>query len=1606
MGKKRRASENSSPDSSGSNPPSARPEIASASSGSLRALGTGDDQQDEPGQTMMNQRAQHDDFLPNKKKTTSPRANGRNQEPDADNGKVSDKPEGDGGIERAGSVSGSSADQDTICRQNREMVSVSATTAGAVMKDAPYLGGKDDGRRPNLSAVGDDLMELSLSSRWRTFEHDETLPQRTLEANTTAMMMSLERHVAETEESGWTETPPTWQETAQRVVNRYNDESIAEKTDPNGYYDTISDMNLNPSYAAQPYIVAKYPAVEDIALDIDITASTRDSIKEEQESLNSHRNSSEKSGSGDDDAGDRSKNQDCDESVIDNDDDLSNDYPLYYDDPSVDVPSSAEIPKGNATTSSVREQLHEGAYFEQKGEDEDISARNDVRRMTDASRPDGNGMNSDISDFHAVPAKQSVAAETDKNCNAVPRQNLGEEEGNTTKFEPDTDHSYIEDEGEDEGGLSMRHYIDLGAESDPSESSHQQYYHEDSSDTASVAALLRASSKIQSEPPVIDGTTHYNDYRGADLPGGRREQLLNTLLLGENPNNNEEKRPSLGSGEEDLFGNLAGEGKGKDDRLLTQTNKKESLLRDLLSKPLSKPGAMEPDVTESEAGEEQLAVPDDIDAPGTDGFNNLDLKDWSKDISLGSNTSDVYTEHSIAHDITQNGDNNDFLVKKDRLLSLLAPPSEVSTGGASSNIQSDIDPKENPAGGSLEFLAENHANVNSGSALLAKKDRFLVPLAPPSELSVGGESSVVRSDIGLEDKPAGSTDDVPVNNHADIIIGGSALLAKKDRFLVPLAPPSELSAAGASSDIQSDIDPKENPAGGSLEFLAENHANVNSGSALLAKKDRFLVPLAPPSELSVGGESSAVRSDIGLEDKPAGSTDDVPVNNHADIIIGGSALLAKKDRFLVPLAPPSELSVGGESSVVRSDTGLEDKPVGSSGDMLAGSNASALLAKKDRFLVPLAPPSELSVGGESSVVRSDIGLEDKPAGSTDDVPVNNHADIIIGGSALLAKKDRFLVPLAPPSELSAAGASSDIQSDIDPKENPAGGSLEFLAENHANVNSGSALLAKKDRFLVPLAPPSELSVGGESSAVRSDIGFEDKPAGSTDDVPVNNHADIIIGGSALLAKKDRFLVPLAPPSELSVGGESSVVRSDTGLEDKALGRATHPKHIFDDDYLGIRHRSDDDDDDFESSKSSGNDYIQRPSKLQAEVVQKSIRDDLLEPVQQINDVEEDDNIGNERSESASASIGAAPMHEDDDDDSAFESVSSEDTRSGREQVNSAHNEHITEDDRGRYWHQQRDHVLTHSDDNGTEEGYVAGKNKKKNRSEAYLETIEKDENCSDRHGSESSATDSLAPSKDNPPLSARKEKGGSIDQRYENRYDSNGNSDRKTELSTKAQETERNPRDGDEDNFLSKAQMQSEKEEMVSLTGRSLLSDESEDPNVVFADEEQGLRKRGESHVDVFVSSVYQPDNDDSHFNDGWERDDISGRSGARPALAQNSIAKMSTFFQWKRAGHWSIFFVVVIIVVAITGTMIPTKSGQSSLIVDPSIISSPPSINPNPNDITPTASPTANENEEDIPDPREWAQVGGALQGEGNDDLAGFAVDVSKDGRSAVMGE
>ena len=1266
MGKKRRASENSSPDSSGSNPPSARPEIASASSGSLRALGTGDDQQDEPGQTMMNQRAQHDDFLPNKKKTTSPRANGRNQEPDADNGKVSDKPEGDGGIERAGSVSGSSADQDTICRQNREMVSVSATTAGAVMKDAPYLGGKDDGRRPNLSAVGDDLMELSLSSRWRTFEHDETLPQRTLEANTTAMMMSLERHVAETEESGWTETPPTWQETAQRVVNRYNDESIAEKTDPNGYYDTISDMNLNPSYAAQPYIVAKYPAVEDIALDIDITASTRDSIKEEQESLNSHRNSSEKSGSGDDDAGDRSKNQDCDESVIDNDDDLSNDYPLYYDDPSVDVPSSAEIPKGNATTSSVREQLHEGAYFEQKGEDEDISARNDVRRMTDASRPDGNGMNSDISDFHAVPAKQSVAAETDKNCNAVPRQNLGEEEGNTTKFEPDTDHSYIEDEGEDEGGLSMRHYIDLGAESDPSESSHQQYYHEDSSDTASVAALLRASSKIQSEPPVIDGTTHYNDYRGADLPGGRREQLLNTLLLGENPNNNEEKRPSLGSGEEDLFGNLAGEGKGKDDRLLTQTNKKESLLRDLLSKPLSKPGAMEPDVTESEAGEEQLAVPDDIDAPGTDGFNNLDLKDWSKDISLGSNTSDVYTEHSIAHDITQNGDNNDFLVKKDRLLSLLAPPSEVSTGGASSNIQSDIDPKENPAGGSLEFLAENHANVNSGSALLAKKDRFLVPLAPPSELSVGGESSVVRSDIGLEDKPAGSTDDVPVNNHADIIIGGSALLAKKDRFLVPLA----------------------------------------------------------------------------------------------------------------------------------------------------------------------------------------------------------------------------------------------------------------------------------------------------------------------------------------------------PPSELSVGGESSVVRSDTGLEDKALGRATHPKHIFDDDYLGIRHRSDDDDDDFESSKSSGNDYIQRPSKLQAEVVQKSIRDDLLEPVQQINDVEEDDNIGNERSESASASIGAAPMHEDDDDDSAFESLSSEDTRSGREQVNSAHNEHITEDDRGRYWHQQRDHVLTHSDDNGTEEGYVAGKNKKKNRSEAYLETIEKDENCSDRHGSESSATDSLAPSKDNPPLSARKEKGGSIDQRYENRYDSNGNSDRKTELSTKAQETERNPRDGDEDNFLSKAQMQSEKEEMVSLTGRSLLSDESEDPNVVFADEEQGLRKRGESHVDVFVSSVYQPDNDDSHFNDGWERDDISGRSGARPALAQNSIAKMSTFFQWKRAGHWSIFFVVVIIVVAITGTMIPTKSGQSSLIVDPSIISSPPSINPNPNDITPTASPTANENEEDIPDPREWAQVGGALQGEGNDDLAGFAVDVSKDGRSAVMGE
>ena len=85
---------------------------------------------------------------------------------------------------------------------------------------------------------------------------------------------------------------------------------------------------------------------------------------------------------------------------------------------------------------------------------------------------------------------------------------------------------------------------------------------------------------------------------------------------------------------------------------------------------------------------------------------------------------------------------------------------------------------------------------------------------------------------------------------------------------------------------------------------------------------------------------------------------------------------------------------------------------------------------------------------------------------------------------------------------------------------------------------------------------------------------------------------------------------------------------------------------------------------------------------------------------------------------------------------------------------------------------------------------------------------------------------------------------------------------------------------------------------------------------------------------------------------------------------------------------------------------MIPTKSGQTSLIVDPSITSSPPSINPNPNDITPTASPTANENEEDIPDPREWAEVGGALQGEGNDDLAGFAVDVSKDGRSAVMGE
>ena len=1224
MGKKRRASENSSPDSSGSNPPSARPEIASASSGSLRALGTGDDQQDEPGQTMMNQRAQHDDVLPNKKKTTSPRANGRNQEPDADNGKVSDKPEGVGGIERAGSVSGSSADQDTICRQNREMVSVSATTAGAVMKDAPDLGGKDDGRRPNLSAVGDDLMELSLSSRWRTFEHDETLPQRTLEANTTAMMMSLERHVAETEESGWTETPPTWQETAQRVVNRYNDESIAEKTDPNGYYDTISDMNLNPSHAAQPYIVAKYPAVEDIALDIDITASTRDSIKEEQESLNSHRNSSEKSGSGDDDAGDRSKIQDCDESVIDNDDDLSNDYPLYYDDPSVDVPSSAEIPKGNATTSSVREQLHEGAYFEQKGEDEDISAKNDVRRMTDASRPDGNGMNSDISDFHAVPAKQSVAAETDKNCNAVP------------KFEPDTDHSYIEDEGEDEGGLSMRHYIDLGAESDPSESSHQQYYHEDSSDTASVAALLRASSEIQSEPPVIDGTTHYNDYRGADLPGGRREQLLNTLLLGENPNNNEEKRPSLGSGKEDLFGNLAGEGKGKDDRLLTQTNKKESLLRDLLSKPLSEPGAMEPDVTESEAGEEQLAVPDDIDAPGTDGFNNLDLKDWSKDISLGSNTSDVYTEHSIAHDITQNGDNNDFLVKKDRLLSLLAPPSEVSTGGASSNIQSDIDPKENPAGGSLEFLVENHANVNSGSALLAKKDRFLVPLAPPSELSVGGESSVVRSDIGLEDKALGRAT---------------------------------------------------HPAPGRSEKI--------------------------------------------------------------------------------------------------------------------------------------------------------VGVEEQT-----------------------------------------------------------------------------------------------------KSATAMSSPWHDK------------------------------------------------------------------KHISDDDYLGIRHRSDDDDDDFESSKSSGNDYIQRPSKLQAEGVQKSIRDDLLEPVQQINDVEEDDNIGNERSESASASIGAAPMHEDDDDDSAFESLSSEDTRSGREQVNSAHNEHITEDDRGRYWHQQRDHVLTHSDDNGTEEGYVAGKNKKKNRSEAYLETIEKDENCSDRHGSESSATDSLAPSKDNPPLSARKEKGGSIDQRYEHRYDSNGNSDRKAELSTKAQETERNPRDGDEDYFLSKAQMQSEKDEMVSLTGRSLLSDESEDPNVAFADEEQGLRKRGESHVDVFVSSIYQLDNDDSHFNDGWESDDTSGRSGARPALAQNPIPKTSTFFQWKRAGHWSIFFVVVIIVVAITGTMIPTKSGQSSLIVDPSITSSPPSINPNPNDITPTASPTANENEEDIPDPREWAQVGGALQGEGNDDLAGFAVDVSKDGRSAVMGE
>ena len=68
--------------------------------------------------------------------------------------------------------------------------------------------------------------------------------------------------------------------------------------------------------------------------------------------------------------------------------------------------------------------------------------------------------------------------------------------------------------------------------------------------------------------------------------------------------------------------------------MLTQTNKKESLLRDLLSKPLSEPGAMEPDVTESEAGEEQLAIPDDIDAPGTDGFNNLDLKDWSKDISL------------------------------------------------------------------------------------------------------------------------------------------------------------------------------------------------------------------------------------------------------------------------------------------------------------------------------------------------------------------------------------------------------------------------------------------------------------------------------------------------------------------------------------------------------------------------------------------------------------------------------------------------------------------------------------------------------------------------------------------------------------------------------------------------------------------------------------------------------------------------------------------------------------------------------------------------------------------------------------------------------------